>query len=481
MRTMDHRTRLVSAASSWARRATCVALALSPIGCATMELQQAGTSERVLSTRHENESAGLVPEVKQDGALVHLQLKSDCRVQSYDRVETTTHYKTVNKTPGRDWAFGIAGAGLAGLGVWGVVDASSTFSNDTSSRTYNPVGSGTETVLGITSLVAGGALLTVAVVDVVRTQRTSDERAQQERKGTAKGTCPGTPVKGATITGKMTKDGEVVALDGSLGITNDDGTIDIDLAKHAPPMPFGDLVGEPYGDQLSLYANGDFVKNVSLAPAYAIWFPAWRREAARSRAESEELESQQKEALFAKVSRQCVEATDLEDCMPLRALLARPELTDFNERIFDALARSVPKVFALVEATATKRCASESATTCVKVTDASLGIMTKDLIYAQAIKAAGTAALKETQQRIARIERLRVGAVPRARAEEAAAARRWEAGRPAREAQEQQERALEQQKELARKSCFANCAAVCSGQGEGITNSCESKCRFSCP
>lgn len=158
-------------------------LAMNSVGCATIDYQKAGSTERVLSTRPANTN---VSDLSQDAF-------AGCRAGSYEQVETTTHFDAVNKTPGRDWAFGIGGAALVGLGVWGVVDASNTYPNDVHSRTYNEVGPGASMGLGITALVAGGALLAVAGVDLVRSMGTKTDKSTAEVAR-----CQTTPLAGAS-------------------------------------------------------------------------------------------------------------------------------------------------------------------------------------------------------------------------------------------------------------------------------------------
>ena len=189
---------------TWTRAAATVGMTIIPIinsiGCATIEYQKASSTERLLSTRQVPESVGFVPEVSQEGTLLRARLTTDCRIRPYETVETTTRFEAVNTTPGKDWAFGISGAALAGLGVWGILDASKTYTDDVHSRTYNPVGPGAAKGVGIGALVAGGALLTVAAVDVVLAMQGRSKISTEELAREAGPPCQGAPIANATVT-----------------------------------------------------------------------------------------------------------------------------------------------------------------------------------------------------------------------------------------------------------------------------------------
>lgn len=170
--------------------ATCAGLAFTCFGCATMTLEPATSVDRVVGTRQVPENGDrFTPQVTEDGAVVQLQLDGECQLRTYDRVETTRHFSTTNKSAWVDWTAGVGGAAFVGLGAFALADASKTYPNDTSSRTYNPSGPGADTGLAITSFIAAGALLTVAVVDVIRAQHTEHTRSYEERVGSVSGMC----------------------------------------------------------------------------------------------------------------------------------------------------------------------------------------------------------------------------------------------------------------------------------------------------
>jgi hypothetical protein len=261
-----------------------------------MSLQPLPSTERIVATRQAPENAERVTsQITQDGSIVHLQLDSDCQIQTYNRVETIQHSTTVNKGAWGDWAFGISGAAFAGLGVWGLADSSKTYSNDTTSRTYNPVGKGAEQGLAVASLIAGGVLAGIAVVDVVRAQHDEDRSpTYAERRGALAGTCPSRPVAAASISGAFAK-GSTTPI--PLGSTDSAGSLDIELAAHPPPMPSmpsGDFTGEPYGESLTISSNGTDVGTVPLSAAYPSWRLAWKQAAASGAAAAKALMDQGK-------------------------------------------------------------------------------------------------------------------------------------------------------------------------------------------
>jgi len=222
----------------WGAAVVMTAIALNS-GCATIEYRNAGSTERVLSTRQAPESVGFVPEVSQDGTLLQARLTTDCRVRPYETVEATTRFEAVNTTPGRDWAFGISGAALAGLGVWGILDASKTYTNDVHSRTYNPVGPEAAKGVGIGALVAGGALLTVAAVDVVLAMQGKSKISTEELAREAGSRCQGAPMSNATV--MLTASGQQI-----VAPTDPNGTANFDLQEvRSPSGPV--TIGVPIG------------------------------------------------------------------------------------------------------------------------------------------------------------------------------------------------------------------------------------------
>lgn len=418
-----------------------------------MSLEPAAPTERNVATRQAPENAErFVSHITQDGSTVHLQLDSDCQLQTYNRVETTKHSTTVNKSAWVDWTFGISGVALLGLGTYALVDSSKTYPNDTSSRTYNSAGPSGDVGLAVGAFAAGGALIAIAVVDVVRAQHTEQTSSYGERKGDVAGKCPSTPVAGANITGAFAK-GSITPM--SLGSTTSTGSLDVDLAALSPSMP-GDTSGEPYGSILTLSANGTSVGTATVSSAYAAWQASWgKQDAARRRAIQKNVQDEAKDAAEAKVASDSSTIEQLEkDASELEDILSKIERTKDPWGV-GVISRFVDVAKLLGE--------------CRRRLDAPL-----DSRFTARLTVLGprldriTAHAKLLAPRVVRnTERL----TRERAAEEAAAARQWEAERPQREAQERrqqeaseterrQHQMMDQQKELAHKSCNASCQGI---------------------
>ena len=200
-------------------------LALFQSGCATMSLEPAGTTERVVSTRQAQEAGEQVtPHVTEAPPVIQVQLDANCERRRYDGVETTEHYANVNKGATGDWLFGISGAALLGLGGYALVDASSTYPNDTSSRTYNPSGPGGDIALAVTSFLAGGTLLAIAAVDVVRAQHSEEKASTGERRGSVAGSCGVKPLANTPVRLLFANDQSLDATTDATGTAHFDAT-----------------------------------------------------------------------------------------------------------------------------------------------------------------------------------------------------------------------------------------------------------------
>jgi TPR repeat protein len=102
------------------------------------------------------------------------------------------------------------------------------------------------------------------------------------------------PFGGAKIAGRFDNSGAEPI---NLGTTDSNGTLDINLAELSPPVPSGDIGGEPYGSSVTILVNGKQAGTASISAAYAAWRLGWetqKRQAhaaeaqrAEERAESE--------------------------------------------------------------------------------------------------------------------------------------------------------------------------------------------------
>lgn len=173
---------------------------ITQAGCATMRMEQVPSTERIVAARQAEENGSQVKAtVLEDGPSIRLRVDTDCQLQGYDRVETTEHFAAANQNAWVDWTAGIGGAGLVGFGAYALVDSSKTYSNDTSSRTFNSAGPGADTALAITSFAGGAALLTIAAIDIVRAQHHEEKSSLKEQRGRLGGSCGMKPLGNATV------------------------------------------------------------------------------------------------------------------------------------------------------------------------------------------------------------------------------------------------------------------------------------------
>lgn len=146
-------------------------LVLWTTGCASIGLGEPVHQDRPIKTFQVEEPLGGLPrvEVEQKDTRLALTAARPCKVQKKRRVERTTTRERINEQPGKNWALGIAGGVLVGVGTGVIIDAqTNVHPNDDTSRTYNEVGPTNATLIGA-GLTAGGVpLLGVALADGIR-------------------------------------------------------------------------------------------------------------------------------------------------------------------------------------------------------------------------------------------------------------------------------------------------------------------------
>lgn len=256
--------------------ATCAGLGLAQSNCAKMSLQKAPATERILDTRQEPEEGSTTQaRITQEGQVVLVEVSRNCVARTYDRVETTERSTTINTQGALDWTLGISGVALLGVAGVTYADSPKVYPKDTSSRTYNEVGPEGERGIAVVTALTGGALLGIAVVDVIRAQGTEEGAPTLSwRKGAVSGKCPSIPVDGAQIVGTLARrDGSPIAL----GRTNADGTLEVNLANiPVPADPGGDIDGEPYGPTLDVRVGSIVAGKAELAGVYPTWRETWQ-------------------------------------------------------------------------------------------------------------------------------------------------------------------------------------------------------------
>lgn len=281
--------------------ALCMSLVLAQVGCANMALEPANISQRTISTRQVQEPTDeFFSKVTVAPPNIDLEVKQGCALRAFRTVETTQHYKTVNKDAWIDWTLALGGVAATGLGVWGLVDVSKTHPSDTSSRTYNPVGPAPEIGLSIGALSVGAGLIAIAVVDVVRAQRREEKATYAEQRGEVSGGCAPKIAVGTRpflVLGKEpTADGEKDW--GIEGVTDSEGRVRFDgAALVTNPADFRLLVG-------GKVVVADFTQ-----------YAAWQRERDR-RNEARDNASQREQRAYglSQLSAQCASGESISKC-----------------------------------------------------------------------------------------------------------------------------------------------------------------------
>lgn len=154
-------------------------------GCATIGYgAPVVVSERRVGTRTETRPTGKNRVVSdQKGSLLTVSVKRECEVDEIERYEVTERRERTNQSATSDWV--MAGVGVVSVGAGAVLvgDASSTYPNDTSSRTYNPTGPTKERVWGGVLLGVGALLTGAAGYDAISVQGGVDTKKELERPG----------------------------------------------------------------------------------------------------------------------------------------------------------------------------------------------------------------------------------------------------------------------------------------------------------
>lgn len=212
-----------------------IALAITAhLGCAEIGLRDPRTQERVVST-----STAQVPvqglavgSGEVEGTVLVVEASHVCDTVTRSDLEKTATREKYNADATTTWAMAIAGVAATATGTALLVDSKNVYSDDETSRTYNPTGQ-TKAILWGSALTATGvALGTVAIIDVLRAQGEETYVSSDTRDGSPekRGTCSNSPLVGATIMGVAMGSGAKFRL----GTTKDDGSLKVDLTSALP-------------------------------------------------------------------------------------------------------------------------------------------------------------------------------------------------------------------------------------------------------
>ncbi len=239
-------------------------------GCATIGQRSPEVTTTPLRTDNaEVPTEEAIGSVSQSGTTITLIATPACRA-----VERTTVLKTVridheNRSAAYDWVAGVGGAGLVGLGVGTLIDARNVAPTSDSGQTYNPVGQQGATGLGIMSIVGGGLLAGIAIVDVVRANKvdvSAEKLVDPDRILQPKVACTGKVLPNAPVAG------EVRSTFVQLGTLDESGkaVIDLDQFLGAETIARGETMG--------VRVLGSKIGTASLKPLFELREErAWKR------------------------------------------------------------------------------------------------------------------------------------------------------------------------------------------------------------
>lgn len=229
-------------------------LTLASVGCVAIGQRPAVNQDRELRRHTEVEvpAEGGSADIKLEGMQLTVTASRACDIRQDRVVDRTATAENYNRAPAITWA--LAGAGVASVagGVVLLVDAGSTYPNDTAARTYNETGPGKERLYGYALIGTGALLGTIAIVDAIRASGETVKRGEATVPGKVvkQGVrCTNQPLVDAGVTGRVLDEAF------PLGRTNMKGLLDVDLDTVVPDSVVSrggsklavDVAGEPVG------------------------------------------------------------------------------------------------------------------------------------------------------------------------------------------------------------------------------------------
>jgi hypothetical protein len=157
-----------------------------------------------------------------------------CDLNNAQRVNRTTTVENYNADPGKTWFYAGLGVISIGAGTGLIVDSSSTYPNDKTSRTYNETGPDKERNWGYALIGTGAVLTAIAVVDAIRASGSETKESDATLPGTTlqRGLrCANQPAGGTGVMGIVEGQGGNAY---ELGVTDPTGRLEVDLDKALP-------------------------------------------------------------------------------------------------------------------------------------------------------------------------------------------------------------------------------------------------------
>jgi hypothetical protein len=214
-------------------------VAVAAHGCATIQPGPPTVERRHISTRTQTQKVTGQPkaQVVQDGTTATFRVFQACTLfeREVETVEVVQRSELENRTPAVDQTAAVIGGVLMGVGIYGIADANAIASRSEDSSLSDPdkVRQASALTLGV-----GAALLSIAVVDVVRASGSEETTSRQEVPGHLTSTgdaCPDVPAPGLKISAIIRRRRV------PLGTTDDKGLLSLNLLEVLPPTGTDDL------------------------------------------------------------------------------------------------------------------------------------------------------------------------------------------------------------------------------------------------
>ncbi len=216
------------------RACTALGAAALTTGCATIGAGPSAHADTVLGVAEiERADVADTVSVEQSGVMLQVRAHALCVVEESKQVSRVTTTERKNQSAWLDWLLLGGGVAAAGGGTAILIDSSNVHATDETGRTYNPVGNGTATAVGIGLIAVGAAALVVPAVDAVRAGKT-DEKTEHLAVGgheLRRATPCKTPIPRPGVDLALRVDGQSIPL----GKTDEAGLLRVDLDRVMAP------------------------------------------------------------------------------------------------------------------------------------------------------------------------------------------------------------------------------------------------------
>lgn len=289
----------------------CAALAACALGCGEVRYGAPDFQDRILSTTQRRVPGESVrAQAWQQGTELRVHALRHCDLVQWHEIERTTEWES-DEDHEVEWIIlGVSSVPLT-TGIILLADSPAVYEEDRNARQYNPNGPEGAIAGGVILLAAGTILAVVPTVELIRTSGRQQEQSIVHERGRVLRpdvTCDADqPAQGALVAARIsTLAGEREQERITLGTTNSQGKLVVDLAQAIPPAA---IEGPIAPHSLELWVADRMVGLIDLLPV---------RRAHRQLAEQrDEAAWQQADAAS------CRERADEQACAAVRAYLER--------------------------------------------------------------------------------------------------------------------------------------------------------------